>query len=485
MEQRDRLRQALKDAGLARAQGTAAGGAAPADVPHAASGVAHPGPDARYRPAGGGLPDTRHPTPGTRRVVFQHGLAPPRKCEAGIELFLPGFWQDTPVGRVFVVEQRFDLDHQHGAYRLDQTLSVPGETLARIGRQEALREVEHPRLLYLDTETTGLSGGAGTVAFLVGIGHFLDGGFRLRQYFLDSLEHEEALLRALSDYLEGFDGIVTFNGKAFDLPLLEARFILARRRTAVRSLPHLDLLFPARRLYRDRFGSCRLGELERQVLGLTRQEDVPSFEIPSLYFRYVRQRRFRALLPVFQHNALDVLSMVTLTAHLGDLYRGAAPAAGRAGEDSLALGRVCEGDGYHEEAIGHYGAALAAGLPPVPRDEAERALSLLYKRLGRWEEAVMLWQQVADRAENRALYPLVELARYCERGARDLDGAIRHTERALDLLRRHHLRLGAAGAATEQERIERRLTRLQERAARANLSPRPPSRAGRGSRTKA
>ncbi|HVC31252.1 MAG TPA: ribonuclease H-like domain-containing protein, partial [Steroidobacteraceae bacterium] len=238
--------------------------------------------------------------------------------------------------------------------------------------------------------------------------------------------------------------------------------------------------FPSRRLYRDRFGSCRLGELERQVLGLERHEDVPSFEIPSLYFRYVRQRRFRALLPIFQHNALDVLSMVTLTAHLGDLYRGRARMAG---EDSLALGHVCEGDGYQEEAIDHYRSALGANLPPVPRDDAERALSLLYKRLGRWDEAVALWHQAAGRAENRSLYPLIELARFYEREARDLEAAIQHGERALALLRRHHLRLGASGAQAEEQRIERRLARVRVRLGRANLTPRPPALRGKGERT--
>lgn len=419
MEQADRLRQALRDAGITRA----------------------PAPD-----------------PGP---VFQHGLAPSSKqLEPGIESYLPGFWQDTRVGRVFIVEQRFDLDHQHGAYPLGHTLELPSALLARIGRDDGLAGADHSRILYLDTETTGLAGGAGTVAFLVGIGHFLDGGFRLRQYFLDSLDNERALLHALADYLEGFDAVVTFNGKAFDLPLLETRFILERLRVDVRGLPHLDLLFPARRLYRDRFASCRLGELERQVLGLTRDEDVPGFEIPSLYFRYVRQRRFRALLPVFQHNALDILSLVTLTTHVGRLY--AAEAHGD-GEDSLALGRICEADGEYDEAIAHYRRALTAGLRPVPREQAERQLSLLFKRLGRWDEAVAIWYQIANRSENRSLFPLVELSRYCEREGADLEVAIVHTERALALLRRHHLRLKASGSAAEEQRLQRRLERLRAR----------------------
>jgi uncharacterized protein YprB with RNaseH-like and TPR domain len=392
--------------------------------------------------------------------TLQPSLTTSPATEPGIEHFLPGFWQDTPAGRVFVVEQRFDLDHRHGAYPLGSTLDVPADLLARIGRSEALADVSHERILYLDTETTGLAGGTGTLAFLVGIGHFQDGAFRLRQYFLDSLDREEALLRALSDYLDPFEAVVTYNGKAFDLPLLETRLIMSRLRRDVRALPHLDLLFATRRIYRDRFGSCRLMEIERQVLGLERPNDVPGFEVPALYFRFVRYRRFRALVPVFKHNAMDVLSLVTLVAHLGGLYRNSQP---QLTADELALARSCEQDGHAEEALTRYRSALARGLPPVPRDEAERRLSLLYKRLGRWADAVAIWDAIVRRPENRSVFPHLELAMYSERQERDYASALEHTQNALELLRRHHIRLGAAGAADQELALERRLTRLQSR----------------------
>lgn len=432
MELRDRLRRALQEAGLS-------------DRP--AARAAQPAFQRSLAP---------DPPPGS-------GPAP------GIEAFLPGFWQDTQAGRVFVVERRFDLDHRHGRYALGHVLGVPPGAMARIGRiveNGALAGLHHERVLYLDTETTGLAGGTGTLAFLVGIGHFVDGGFRLRQYFLDSLDREEALLRALSDYLDPFEAIVTYNGKIFDVPLLETRFILSRLRKDIHVLPHLDLLYPVRRFYRDRFGSCRLVEIERQVLGLERIEDVPSFEVPSLYFRYQRYRRFRALVPVFEHNALDVLSLVTLTVHLAALFSGE---AAQAPEDRLALAKVCERDGCLDEAAEHYRAAIELGLAPVPRDEAERRLSLLYKRAGRWPEAVDLWFRIAYRPENRSLFPLIELAGYCERQKRDHEAAAVHLDNALALLRRHHLRLNARGAEQDETRLQRRLERVRARAGRARL----------------
>lgn len=380
---------------------------------------------------------------------------------------LPGFWQDTPVGRVFVIERRYELAHRHGRLPLGRLLATPPALWARLGREPALAGVDARCVAFVDTETTGLVGGTGTLAFLVGIGHFLDGYFRLRQYFLADLAQERAMLRALADYLDGFAAVVTFNGKTFDLPLLETRLILARIRPDLARLPHLDLLHPARRLYRDRLQSCRLVQLEQSLLGLTRVEDVPGHEIPALYFRYMRTRRFRALLPVVEHNARDVLSLVTLTAHLARMFGGDARLTGA---DRLALGRACERETRFEEAVAHYEAALRLDLRPAEQEECEKRLSLLYKRLGRWEEAVNLWEAVAARPANRALYPLLELAKYRERVVRDFTGARLMTERALLLLERHHARMGYTDLAADRAALHRRLVRLEAREARKRVT---------------
>jgi uncharacterized protein YprB with RNaseH-like and TPR domain len=400
----------------------------------------------------------RPPAPGPR---------PPDSDLNDAHHYLPGFWQDTPAGRVFVIERRFELEHRHGRLALGRLLQTPTELWARIGREPALAGVDPRRVAFVDTETTGLAGGTGTLAFLVGMGHFLDGHFRLRQYFLADLGQERAMLRALADYLDGFEAVVTFNGKTFDLPLLETRLLLSRMRPSLTALPHLDLLHPARRLYRDRLESCRLGQLEQSLLGLVRVEDVPGYEIPSLFFRYMRTRRFRALLPVFEHNALDVLSLVTLTVHLAQLFGGDTRLTA---SDRLALGRTCEAEARYDEAIAHYDAALRLDLRPADREECERRLSLLYKKLGRWEEAVGLWQAIAERPANRALYPLLELAKYRERVDRDFTGARLMTERALLLLEGHHARMGYAGAAAERDGLHKRRIRLEEREVRARAA---------------
>lgn len=383
--------------------------------------------------------------------------------------YLPGFWQDTPHGRVFVVERRFELEHRHGRISLGRLLETSTELWARTGREPALAGVDPRRVAFLDTETTGLAGGTGIIAFLVGMGHFLDGHFRLRQYFLGDLGQEKALLHALGEYLDGFEAIVTFNGKAFDLPLLDTRLILSRIRPAFTRLPHLDLLHPARRLYRDRLPSCRLGQLEHALLGFTRVEDVPGAEIPALYFRYMQTRRFRPLLPIFEHNAMDVLSLVTLTVHLARIFGGEARMNGA---DRLALGRACEAESRHEEAVTHYEAALARSLRPAEQEECERRLSLLYRRLGRWAEATALWSQIAARPGNRLLYPLIELAKYHERVTRDVAAARVYTERALLLLEYYHAPRGYTPLVAERAALQKRLLRLVEREARARAAAR-------------
>src|SRR5207302_806542 len=146
------------------------------------------------------------------------------------------------------------------------------------------------RPLFLDTETTGLAGGPGTYAFLVGAGWIEGDAFVVTQHFMRDLDEEPALLAALAPLLERAGGVVTFNGSGFDLPLLETRFVLARRRWPA-TLPHLDLLRPSRRVWTGCLDDCRLGTLERDVLGLSREEDVPGAVIPSLYFDWLRRRR--------------------------------------------------------------------------------------------------------------------------------------------------------------------------------------------------
>ena len=226
--------------------------------------------------------------------------------------------------------------------------------------------------MFVDLETTGLAGGAGTYAFLVGCAWFepfgpsarggrtSDAVFRVRQFFLSDFGAEPLLLGALARAAADAGALVTYNGKTFDVPLIDTRFVLHRMPTPFGSLPHVDMLHAARRLWRapeEEGASCRLSVLERSVCGHVREGDVPGFEIPARYFHYVRTGDARPLAGVFEHNRLDLLSLAVLTASAAQLLEQGADAAGTARE-AYGLGRLYERAGLSLDARRAYARAI-------------------------------------------------------------------------------------------------------------------------------
>lgn len=359
-----------------------------------------------------------------RRIEARH---PPRPVPEPVEQVVGGELVATPAGPLVVVRREYPLSHQHGRLALAHALDVPPSLLALIARAEET-PTETRGLLFLDTETTGLAGGTGTYAFLVGVGYVEDDHFVVVQHFMRDLDEEPALLHALEPLLERASGLVTYNGSGFDVPLLETRFVLARRRWPG-MLGHIDLLRSARRIWSRRFEDCRLSTLEREVLGLVREEDVPGALIPALYFDFLRYRRAAPLARVFAHNRADVLSLAAL---LGWLTR-----AIQSTEDALApgdlagLGRLCERVDL-ERSAHYYRAALRAGLDGSEAHRVRLRLALWEKRGARWEAACALWQD-ATGAGGFDLRPWEELAKYHEHRSRDLPTAHAVVLEALEL----------------------------------------------------
>ena len=287
-------------------------------------------------------------------------------------------------------------------------------------------------MLFLDTETTGLAGGAGTLVFLVGLGKFRGGSFELRQYFLRDPGEERGMLHALAEELEQAKGFVTFNGRAFDIPLLEMRFgVGMRRRWALTRWPQLDLLYPSRRLWRRDLRDCSLASLERNVLSVQRsEEDVPGAMIPGLYLEYLRTGVVHGMRRVIYHNAVDILSLATLMAEV--VERASGPAVSLSAGEALGLARWHHASGRLEAANEAYLAALESEDPAL-RLEALRHFTTLLKRAGLREEARGGWEQWHDLAPDDPR-PCVELAMYYEWHARDYDAARLWAERALNCL---------------------------------------------------
>ena len=376
----------------------------------------------------------------------------PRAAAEPIERVVGGQIVETDGGALVIVRREYPLQHRHGRVPLTGVREAPLDVLARVARVESA-PVSADRLLFLDTETTGLAGGTGTYAFLVGAGWIERDVFVVVQHFMRDLDEEPALLAALAPLLERAGAIVTFNGGGFDLPLLETRFVLARRRWPA-TLAHFDMLRPSRRVWTGCFDDCRLGTLERDVLGLAREHDVPGGLIPTLYFDWLRRKRAAPLTRIFEHNRDDVLSLAALVGWFGAAL-SEAPAL-RA-EEGAGRGRLWEPVDL-ERALGCYRAALDAGLSGEDAHWVRLRLAWWEKRAARWQTACELW----DAARQRELFdprPWEELAKFHEHRARDFAAARAVVSDALELAR-------AAGAAERVlETFTYRLARIERRLA--------------------
>ncbi len=380
-------------------------------------------------------------------------------------------------GTVYLADQSWPLDHSHGRLPLGDALSLATAALSRLA--PGLKKKDLARAAYVDVETTGLAGGTGTYVFLTGIGTFERDSFRVRQFFLADLPGERAMLTAISDLLGDRPALVSFNGRRFDLPLLATRLTL-NRLPSLPDMEHLDLLYPARRLYRRRLPSCRLGELEERLLGFTREDDVPGWVVPSLYIEYMHTGRAGPLRAVFRHNALDILSLAALLSHLGQVIGGTAPAEG---QDYVAMGRWDESEGRFAEAASAYDAALRVSDDGAARSTARHRLAHLYRRQSRVEDAARLWLEEAESGGTVAgrLAAMIELAKLEEHRRRRYAEAEALTRRALSLLEVAELRRAApTHPQLQRDALEHRLRRLLRRQAwgriqSRNASARPAS----------
>ena len=372
-----------------------------------------------------------------------------------LDELLKGEWVETDTGRCLVIRETFSLDHVHGSLPLGALLDLPSGLWSPFLEPG---QVLNPRqALFIDTETTGLGRGT-SVAFEVGIGYFVDDAFCLVQYFMPDYGDEGALLDLLAEDLERRPGMVSFNGRAFDWPILQSRYILTRRQPPVLSGPHLDLLTMSRRLWRNRLASCSLGSLETHILGLERSDqDVPGFMIPQLYDDYVRHGRSGPMADVIYHNAVDVLSMVTLAAQVGRFLQPPKAAPSDCICDPVALGRLYERVGIAERAIDWYRLAQDCDDAAVGQ-AADRHLSFVYKRMGLHSEAAAIWER---RLGGQEPYPYIELAKHLEHRARDYDRARDVVELAIEQLCVQPGRLGDPDLLAELEHRRRRLMRRQ------------------------
>ena len=370
-----------------------------------------------------------------------------------LEDLVPGEEMATEVGTFFLVQQVAGGSARHGCRCIRDLAPLDMGLVAVLGNDPALADLDYRSGLFLDTETTGLSGGTGTVAFLIGLGWFEGGSFVTKQVFARDYAEEKATLAYLQDLLREKRFLVTFNGKAFDINLLATRFIMNRLRDPLAGLPHVDLLHSSRRFFSHRLPDRRLGALEEAILGFQREGDVPGYEIPQRYFDWLRRRDGRLIADVFTHNRLDILSLAALATHLVEILDPDGEASSHHPGDRLAAGRLFLHRGRDREAMRIFEPMTGSHATPACR-EACRELSLLYKRTNQWPEAVALWEEMIRRDPADA-FALVELAKWCEHRANNAERAASLTGQALSFIR--------PDSSIRPEELEHRLQRLQKR----------------------
>jgi len=362
--------------------------------------------------AGRQAPDSGLPTSGARSP----------EPEALDLSALGGEWRDG----CFLVERRFEPAVPYGRERvgdLSARLEQAAHRTALVGAPLAV-----PPFVFLDLETTGLSGGAGTQAFLVGLGAFTsDGAFLTRQFLLTRIADERRILGRVAEILSAAGALVTFNGRSFDAPVLETRYLYHRLEWVAGRLPHLDALHPARRFWGADSDACTLVSLERKILGARRVGDVPGFEIPARYFQFLRTRDAAPLAGVFEHNRLDLLSLAGVAARLLHLV-DAGPSGVRHPREALALGRIYERAGLNErahEAL-ERSTALCGCADIEVRLESLRWRAILLRRERRFDDAAACWRAIVDThgcPAARAREANEALAIHHEHRVRDLQAA--------------------------------------------------------------
>lgn len=388
------------------------------------------------------------------KVGAQHLPPPKPRHPIAIEKVLGGSFLNTPFGEIFIKEAYYPYNFYHGRVALGWN-SLP-YTLAAWAKDERLPGLSPQSFVFLDTETTGLSGGTGIYVFLVGVARFEGDVLHLVQFFMRDPAEEIRLLAALEEFLAPCQALVTFNGKSFDLPLIITRYLSHGWPVPFAEYTHIDLLHLARRLWRERLSSHTLYNLEYHILGATRtEEDLPGWMIPQIYFDYLTSGDARPLKRVFYHNAFDVISLAALFSYITSLLAEPIQNPPENAQDMIALAKLFEDLAEIEAAMQLYLKASEYPLSASVLSENLHHLGMLHKKQGNLHLAVPLWEQAA---QLKHLHAHIELAKFYEHRQQDYREAIFWTRSALYVLEEVDLPPGEK--QNWHKALHHRLTRL-------------------------
>ncbi len=399
------------------------------------------------------------PSAETRRPEVSDGFA---AIGVGVE--------ENEAGPFLLRRVAYPLPYRHGRHELGELLARAGSLQPIAARQNGgSGPIDPSRLLFLDTETTGLGVGAGNVPFMVGFGYYAGNAFIVEQTLIRHPGEERAMLTYLLGRMQDKTHLVSYNGRTFDWPVLANRFILNGWRSNGKQPGHLDFLHPSRALWRNTLPSCRLSAVEEARLGIRREEDVPGSLAPALYFQFLSDGNPDHLRGVYAHNEKDILTLASLAVHFGRLLEGD-------GDEEATLGS--------EELFRTAGWLEQHGLAEVAERLFERLaereeggetgwslpLAARFKKAGRYERALPLWRRFADAAEGATAPRVeahVELAMHYEHRDKKLLMALTYAERALELaVRRGALAHDKAKRDAERAALQHRIARLRDKVSR-------------------
>ena len=368
-----------------------------------------------------------------RKMGVQLGLEKPLQesplRRKPIEDLISGREVKTNFGPVFSVAHHYDADHIQGKQILQPAGSW--QKLAEWAKAADLAEASLENFVFLDTETTGLSVGTGTMAFLIGVGKFEGEGFHLEQYFLRNPTEESAQLAALVAFCDEMEAVITYNGKSFDIPILNTRFILQGMNSPFEALAHFDLLHLTRRVWKARLEHCNLGVIEKAILEMERtEEDIPGYLASEYYLDYLRTGDSTSIKGIFYHNEQDVVSLAALFARLADILENPLTWQSNSHQDLNSLGRVLERMGKTELALQIYDRSFKEEF----NEESLLRSAKLSKKLGNWEQAVLFWQLAGE----DSVEALEELAKYYEHHLKNYQLAQDCTLKGIKVLERNY-----------------------------------------------
>lgn len=334
-------------------------------------------------------------------------------------------------GEFVLVRKGFDPEGLQQEVRLPRSWEISGEMLARVCSSRKPGEpksspvpFDPAQAAFFDCETTGLAGGVGTYAFLVGVGYLSEDEFVVEQYFMQDFHQERAVLQAVAERLSGFRFLVSYNGKCYDLPLLETRWTIHRMDFDSGQWTHVDLLYPCRRLWKRRLGDCSLGNVEDRILGVRRKMDVPSYMVPQIYFDYLRSGELEPLVPVFHHNLYDILTLLRLAILIDNTLEDSTFEKIQDPIDLYSLGRIHRNLGNHEASVRCFERALSERPSPELHLDIQLHLSYLQKRSGCLEAAADIWHGLIEGDFPFSVSAHEELAKYYEHRRKDYHKAL-------------------------------------------------------------